>query len=39
MRFGYDLKMIFDDIKARQQASGRTYITYPPRRTETGTKA
>ena len=30
-RFGYDLKEIFRDIKAQQEASGRTYVTYPPR--------
>ncbi len=29
-RFGYDLKAIFRDIKAQQEASGRTYVTYPP---------
>ena len=31
-RFGYDLKEIFGDIKERQKASGRTYVTFPPRR-------
>jgi len=30
-RFGYDLTEIFRDIKARQQASGRTYVRYPSR--------
>lgn len=28
-RFGYDLNRIFGDIKARQKASGRTYVTFP----------
>ncbi len=30
-RFGYDLTEIFRDIKARQEASGREYVKYPPR--------
>ena len=30
-QFGYDLTEIFRDIKARQQASGREYVKYPPR--------
>jgi hypothetical protein len=30
-RFGYDLKAIFRDIKARQQASGREFVRYPSR--------
>ncbi len=30
-RFGYDLKEMFRDIAARQQASGRKYTRYPPR--------
>ena len=38
-RFGYDLKRIFADIKARQEVTGRTYITYPPRRIEAIAKA
>ena len=33
-RFGYDLRLIFEDIKVRQQASWRTYVTFPPRRIE-----
>ena len=31
-RFGHDLKEIFRDIRAQQQASGRTYVACPPRR-------
>ena len=31
-RFGYDVKAIFRDIQARQQASGRQYVRYPARR-------
>ena len=30
-QFGYDLKEIFRDIKAKQQASGRKFVRYPPR--------
>ena len=32
-RFGYDVKAIFRDIQARQEASGRKYVCYPARRT------
>ena len=32
-RFGYDVKAIFRDIQARQEASGRQYVRYPARRT------
>ena len=32
-RFGYDVKAIFRDIQARQEASGRKYVRYPARRT------
>ena len=31
-RFGYDVKAIFDDIRASQKASGHKYVRYPPRR-------
>ena len=31
-RFGYDVKAIFRDIQAKQQASGRQYVRYPARR-------
>jgi len=30
-KFGYDLEKIFRDTKARQEASGREYMRYPPR--------
>ncbi|MFH1921048.1 MAG: hypothetical protein ABIP48_14355 [Planctomycetota bacterium] len=30
-QFGYDLKEIFRDIKAKQQASGRKFVRYPSR--------
>ena len=32
-RFDYDVKAIFGDIQARQEASGRQYVRYPARRT------
>ena len=32
-RFGYDVKAIFGDLQAKQQASGRQYVRYPARRT------
>ena len=31
-RFDYDVKAIFRDIQARQEASGRQYVRYPARR-------
>lgn len=30
-RFGYDLKEIFRDLQARQQSSGRKYVSYAAR--------
>ena len=33
-RFGYDLKAIYRDLKAKEQASGRQYVSFPPRRPE-----
>ena len=32
-RFDYEVKAIFRDIQARQEASGRQYVRYPARRT------
>ena len=34
-RFGYDIRAIFADLRARQRASGRTYVRYPARRIPT----
>ena len=31
-RFGYDLDLIVEDLKAQEQASGRQYIRLPFRR-------
>lgn len=31
-RFDYDLEKIFEDIRARQKASGRKYVRYPAKR-------
>ena len=30
-QFNYDVKAIFEDIRARQEASGRKYVRYPSR--------
>lgn len=30
-RFNYDLDAIFQDIKAQEKQSGRTYVNFPPR--------
>ncbi len=29
--FGYDLMAIYRDIKAKERASGREFVRYPPR--------
>lgn len=31
-QFGYDLDAIFRDIREKQKASGREYVTFPPRK-------
>ena len=31
-KFSYDVKAIFNDIRARQEASGRKYVRDPARR-------
>ena len=33
-RFNYDLDAIFLDIKEQEKKSGRTFVTFPPRRIE-----
>ena len=33
-KFGYDLDAIFRDLKAKEQASGRRFVRYPPRLTK-----
>ena len=30
-QFGYDLKAIYRDLKAKEQASGRKIVSFPPR--------
>ena len=32
-RFDYDVRAIFRDLRARQEASGRKYVRYPSRST------
>jgi hypothetical protein len=31
-QFNYDLKAIYHDLKQQEKASGRTFVSYPPRR-------
>lgn len=31
-RFNYDLRAIYEDYKARERASGRQYVCFPPKR-------
>ena len=33
-RFNYDVKAIFQDIRATQETSGREYVRYPARRVD-----
>jgi hypothetical protein len=33
-RFGYDLDAMHRDLKAKEQASGRKIVSFPPRRPE-----
>ena len=37
-RFKYDLDLIAEDLKAQEQASGRLYISLPPRRMKPRTR-
>jgi hypothetical protein len=37
-KFNYDLDAIFQDLKAKEQASGRQFVRYPPRPTKTPQK-
>jgi hypothetical protein len=30
--FNYDLKAMFDDLQRRQRESGRTMVSFPPKR-------
>jgi hypothetical protein len=31
-KFNYDLEAIFQDLKRQERESGRTFVTFPPRR-------
>ena len=31
-KFNYDLGAIFQDLKRQERESGRTFVTFPPRR-------
>jgi len=35
-RFGHDLDRIYQELKRREEASGRRYVSYPPRPVELG---
>ena len=35
-KFNYDLDAIFRDLKEQERASGRTFVSYPPKRREPG---
>lgn len=37
-KFNYDLDAIYRDLKSKEQASGRSYVRYPPRPTRAGGK-
>ncbi len=37
-RLDYDLDAIFRDMKAKEQASGREFVRYPPRLTKSPQK-
>jgi hypothetical protein len=32
-KFNYDLKAIYQDVKMREKASGRKFVTLPPKHT------
>lgn len=32
-KFNYDLAAIFQDLKRQERESGRTFVTFPPRKT------
>ena len=31
-KFNYDLRAIYQDLKEQEKRSGRTFVSYPPRR-------
>jgi len=37
-KFNHDLKAIYEDARARQKASGRKSVSFPPRKPEVTTK-
>jgi len=38
-KFNYDLQAIYQDLKAQEKQSGRTFVAYPPKRTSRAEKA
>ena len=38
-KFNYDLQAIYQDLKAQEKQSGRTFVAYPPKRISRTEKA
>ncbi|HJY85943.1 MAG TPA: hypothetical protein VKE24_03820 [Candidatus Acidoferrales bacterium] len=38
-QFNYDLEAIYRDLKRQEKESGRTFVSYPPRRAKPAGKA
>ena len=38
-RFDFDLRRIYRDLKEQEKQSARSFVTYPPRRVRSATKA
>ena len=36
-QFDYDLDAMFDDLQRRQRESGRTFVSFPPKRRSSAT--
>ena len=37
-RFNYDLRAIYRDLKRQEKNSGRIFVSYPPRKCDSGRK-
>jgi hypothetical protein len=38
-KFNYDLRAIYEELKEQEKRSGRTFVSYPSRRCESGGQA
>jgi hypothetical protein len=38
-KFNYDLQAIYQDVKEQEKHSGRTFVSYPPKRISRAEKA